>query len=295
VSDFVTVIIPVFGADPKLPICIGCLRGQTYDKANFEVLVIDNSPQGGQALNVEADGIELRVIREPRPGSYAARNAGIAAAKGVVLAFTDADCRPSRDWLEQGVRALRDNPLCGAVAGKIGVATKNAENRTIAEQFDLVFGFNQKEFVERYHFGATANIFVHKEVMNLVGLFDDWFYSGGDVDWGLRAKAAGRSVVFSPGPQVVHPARMRIIDVLLKAVRLGAGHQQLENKYRIRLAAETTVGERRRWRDSHQDKIRAVIPRVLPRLCFICFVQVVNLAQLIGRFGVSAGLGRRRV
>jgi glycosyltransferase involved in cell wall biosynthesis len=56
-------------------------------------------------------------IREPKPGSYAARNRGIATSRAALLGFTDADCLPAEDWIECGIRAVQKLPDAGMVAG----------------------------------------------------------------------------------------------------------------------------------------------------------------------------------
>ncbi len=63
---------------------------------------------------------QARMIHEPLPGSYAARNQGLSQARGNIVAFTDADCIPNPDWIEKGVRTLQKFPECGLVAGKFG-------------------------------------------------------------------------------------------------------------------------------------------------------------------------------
>src|SRR5262245_61424835 len=93
---FVSVIIPVFGDVEPLATCLDHLEHQTYSRACFEVIVADNGcPDLARAVR----GRDVRVVREPKPGSYAARNAGLAIAAGEIIAFTDADCLPSADWI----------------------------------------------------------------------------------------------------------------------------------------------------------------------------------------------------
>ena len=71
--------------------------------ADFEIIIVNN----GALEDVERivnQYPQCRYVYEATPGSYAARNAGIAHAKGEIVAFTDTDCIPSPNWLEKGHR-----------------------------------------------------------------------------------------------------------------------------------------------------------------------------------------------
>lgn len=59
-------------------------------------------------------------VREARPGSYAARNAGLHVARGDVYAFTDADCIPTPDWLTTGLATFKesDTRILTAIVGR---------------------------------------------------------------------------------------------------------------------------------------------------------------------------------
>jgi glycosyltransferase involved in cell wall biosynthesis len=89
-----------------------------------EVLAIDNgSTDCTRALldELAADEPDLRIISEPRPGLSRARNAGLRAALGDVLVFTDDDCVPEPAWLEKLTAPLMAN-ACDVVAGGVVLA-----------------------------------------------------------------------------------------------------------------------------------------------------------------------------
>ncbi len=82
---------------------MACLR-LDYPADQFEVIVIDD----GSSMPIDAwsGDSRVRVIRQDNKGPAAARNAGIASARGAFLAFTDDDCVPEPGWLAALVEAL---------------------------------------------------------------------------------------------------------------------------------------------------------------------------------------------
>jgi glycosyltransferase involved in cell wall biosynthesis len=227
---FVSVIIPVYNDAQRLRTCLGALEQQTYPKDSYEVLVIDNGSKDS-IEPVVAPFKQAVALVESIPGSFAARNKGISIAKGSVLAFTDADCIPSPQWIEKGVEELGSNPGCGMVAGRIDLFFKDPAHPTSAELYDVVMiGLPQKQFVEEYHFGATANVFTTPCVFDRVGLFDATLKSGGDNDWGRRVFAAGLPVLYGDEAIVMHPARDSLREMIRKIVRVTGGHFDSKTK-----------------------------------------------------------------
>jgi len=96
---FVSVIIPTYRDWNRLKLCVNALKNQTYPKNRFEAIVVNNDPADPCPYCPLPDNFVLTT--EGKPGSYAARNAGIKIAKGDILAFTDSDCIPYSDWIEQ--------------------------------------------------------------------------------------------------------------------------------------------------------------------------------------------------
>jgi glycosyltransferase involved in cell wall biosynthesis len=222
---FVSVIIPVFNDAARLRRCLQALAGQTYPRERYEVVVIDNG--SSDDLGAAVAGLAfVRLGAERAPGSYAARNAGLALAKGEVLAFTDSDCVPEPDWIAGGVARLLATPGCGLVAG--GVTLFCAGPRpTAVELYECLNAFPQREYVERDHYGATANLFTWRAVMERVGPFAAGLTSGGDREWGQRVHAAGLPLVYADEVRVRHPARRSFGELAHKLARVTNGIERL--------------------------------------------------------------------
>lgn len=223
-SHFVSVIIPVFNDGDRLRICLQALERQTYPQGCYEVLVVDNgSSEDIQGIVTQFS--HARFAHERQPGSYAARNQGIAVAQGAVLAFTDSDCTPASDWLEKGVAKLLSLPNGGLVAGRVELYFKNPNSPTSVELFDSVTFLQQERYIEKDNFGATANLFTFKAVVEAVGPFNTGMKSGGDAEWGNRVFDQGYTVAYAEESWVAHPARESWSELYKKVVRItGGGH-----------------------------------------------------------------------
>lgn len=219
----VTVIVPVGGSRGELTLAVSALDTQDYAGA-VEVIVADNGDNAD--LPAERDG--LRVVHEARPGSYAARNAGVAAASGEVLAFTDADCRPAPGWLTAGVRRLAGLEEPAFVGGAIDVELLPAGARTGASLWDRLHGLPQETFVSRDGWAATANLLVRRSDFDRVGPFDERLKSGGDREWGERAVRAGLRPVYAPEVVVHHPPRASLAELQRKTRRVQQGWRDVE-------------------------------------------------------------------
>jgi GT2 family glycosyltransferase len=102
----VSVILPAFESHETIAACLESLRGQTF--RDFEVIVVDSSPDGRTERIVAERFPEVRLIRSPNQlTAHAARNLASAKARGRILVFSDPDCRMSPRWLERLVEAQR--------------------------------------------------------------------------------------------------------------------------------------------------------------------------------------------
>lgn len=231
VKPFVSVIIPVFNDAERLRICLTALEQQTYPRSLYEVIVVDNgSTKGHNISELVSQFNQAKAAYETIFGSYAARNKGIALATGDVFAFTDADCIPAVNWLENGVKTLLEQPDCGLVAGEVAVFFKDFAHPTAVELYERIYAFPQKTFIEKHRFGVTANIFTFRDVIYRVGLFDASLKSGGDVDWGQRVFSLGYPQIYADNVCVAHPALFSWRQLYKKHLRIAGGKFDVQQK-----------------------------------------------------------------
>jgi glycosyltransferase involved in cell wall biosynthesis len=227
---FVSVIVPAFNNSEGLRRCLEALGEQTYAADRHEIVVVDNG-SSEDLRSVVAPCPRARLLREDEPGSYAARNRGIAEATGEALAFTDSDCVPTHDWIERGVEHLLRAPDCGLVAGRVDLIFRDPRSPTASELYDLiVMSFHQDRNVAVRRFGATANLFTFKKVFDAVGLFDSHLMSGGDLEWGRRVYERGLLQLYADDVRVSHPARYSLEDTYRQALRLAGGTYRLKQQ-----------------------------------------------------------------
>lgn len=230
ITPFVSIIIPVFNDSERLKTCLSSLESQTYPKSLYKVIVVDNGSEDDIKGVVSQFGQAL-LTHEDRPGSYAARNKGIALAKGDIVAFTDSDCIPASDWVDKGVVNLLLLPNCGLVAGKIELFFKDPQNPTAVELFESsMYNFPQKKFIEEKRCGVTANLFTFKSVIEDVGCFDEELKSGGDLEWGQRVFSAGYKQIYADDTCVAHPARHSLGQLFKRVTRVVGGKHDLKKK-----------------------------------------------------------------
>lgn len=193
------VIIPHYNDVARLDRCLAALTAQ--DTSGTEIVVVDNNSTedlSGPRLRYPA----VRFVTEPQKGAAHARNRGVKNTAAPDLFFLDADCVPAGDWLAVARQAVRRSDLVG---GAIDVFDETPPPRNGAEAFETVFAFDYKEYIEGKGFSVTANLLTTRAVFEAVGDFIDGLSE--DMEWCLRARAKGFSIVLAEDLRVAHPTR----------------------------------------------------------------------------------------
>jgi glycosyltransferase involved in cell wall biosynthesis len=160
----VSIIVPFRNAARWLRPCLRSLVAQDFGDGSFEIVAVDNdSCDGSGEIVREFPGV--RLVHEPRVGSYSARNRGVEASRGSVFAFIDADCAAHPDWLRRLVEPLED-PSVDVVlghrepAGGSSVLSLWSHYERVKQEFvfsgrdlDLYYGHTNNMAVRRPAFG----------------------------------------------------------------------------------------------------------------------------------------------
>ena len=225
----VSIIIPVFNNSNGLSMCLDALRAQSQSEILHEIIVVDN----GSDEDIESvvhNYPEVIYTRENFPTSYAARNLGIQISRGNVLAFTDSDCIPARNWMEKGVKVLLKNPGCGMVGGRIQFSFHDSSQPSAVELYFSLTFLQQEKLVMNERFAATANLFTFRHVIDRIGLFDPTLKSSGDLEFGRRIADAGLALLYSEEPVVFHPAARTLSEIHRRVVRIEGGQFDVRRK-----------------------------------------------------------------
>jgi glycosyltransferase involved in cell wall biosynthesis len=131
-----SVIIPTFNGALRIRHCLDALVTQTRGR-EVEILVVDDGSSDNIA-EVVACYPGVRLIRQANAGPAAARNRGVAEARGTILLFTDDDCVPAANWLEAMLEPFREPEVIGA------------KGVYCTHQDSVVARFVQFEYEDRY-------------------------------------------------------------------------------------------------------------------------------------------------
>ncbi|MFE5243328.1 MULTISPECIES: glycosyltransferase family 2 protein [unclassified Streptomyces] len=227
----VSLVIPTYNSKELLAPCLVSLNHQIVAEPDaFEVVLVDDGSTDGTGEMVDALSLTypLRRLYLPRTEHScrsAARNAGIRAADGEVIAFADGDQIIDPLFLQEHIRCHRDRDDVVAIGFRDYLAPGPVDLGLLAkefatEAFPAVAEADERAEVTRtlsenlaglatgWHFLYGCNVSVRKERLLAVGSFDEnikrWSFE--DVELGYRLHRAGLTLVHTPYARVYHQA-----------------------------------------------------------------------------------------
>ncbi|QNL51627.1 glycosyltransferase [Olivibacter sp. SDN3] len=224
-----TVIIPTYKDWQSLQKCLASLADMHFPLNDYEILVVDNDPIHKVPADLVAAS-NVRILHQPAPGSYAARNLAVGQARGEILAFTDADCIIDSLWLTNAAEYFKNEQI-QRIAGNVVIFFNDLTKKTMAELYEYIFAFDQEKNVRLYKASITANFLVKKSLFLEVGLFDGNKKSGEDFGWNWRAnERVDNRLVYAKDVIVRHPARRTLREIGQKKRRVFGGKKKYDFK-----------------------------------------------------------------
>lgn len=220
-----SVIIPVYNGRATIVHCLNALAQQSVSPDCYELIVVDDGSTDTTDCVVtkwrqQHLQVQCKLIRQTNQGPAAARNRGAEIAQGRLLLFTDADCRPTRQWIETFLVAFglhAPNDIANGEQGATQTAPISAAMGTYrSDQRSAAARFAQLEFEERYRYMAhqptidvvaTYSAAFQRTAFNAATGFDPAFPKANneDVELSYRLSELGHRMIFVPGAIVYHP------------------------------------------------------------------------------------------
>lgn len=202
----ISVIIPTLNS-PLIKQTLTALRKQNFDLTRVEVLVVGLD----EMSLVEADSV-VRLISVGRATPAHNRNIGIRHAKGRILCFVDADCVPEPDWLSCLISRYAD-PQIFVVGGSVTFDV--ADYWTACDNLSWFSQSLSTAPAGVRNELPTLNLSIRREVVDRVGLFDERYITGEDIEWTTRIRHDGYPLHFEPRAIVKHRAKRNTVNQLV--------------------------------------------------------------------------------
>ena len=206
-----------------------CLQGATaHDYPDYEVIVVDDGSTDDTARI--ASTFDVRLIRTENGGLSRARNVGIEAATGEIIAFTDGDARADADWLTYLAIGLRSGEFAAIGGPNIAPSGDGLVAQCVANAPGgpvCVLRTDQ----EAEHVPG-CNMAFQASALRAIGGFDPRFRTAGDdVDLCWRIQERGWRIAFSPSAVVWHHARSTVSAYWRQQCGYGAAEALLAAKW----------------------------------------------------------------
>ncbi len=212
---FFSVIVPSYNRLEEIKALLKSIQNQSLDKDFFEILVVDDGSTDQTKdwmpeFNKNTQ-LNTRFIKQDHKGPGAARNLGMAKARGHILVFIDSDCIAPPDWLFNIKTAFDKDPSIDAFGGRDDAHTSfppllKAINYTMTSFLFTggMRGGKKKRLAKFYP--RSFNMGLRRDLANEIGGFGGLRH-GQDIEFSNRIIKSGAHVAYIPDAVVFHKRR----------------------------------------------------------------------------------------
>jgi len=223
----VSVVVCAYNAADTIDDCLTALAEVQYPR--FEIIVVDDGSTDDTALRVHRHS-RAQLIQTPNSGLSTARNVGLDAASGDVVAYVDADVRVDPLWLMHLVQPFVTSTAVAAGGPNVAPSDDGWFSQCVARApgapSHVMFDDRQAEHIPGCNFAAR------REALLAIGGFDPIFLrAGDDVDVCWRLQDRGGWIAFAPSALVWHHHRSRLIAYWRQQVGYGEGEAWLRLRH----------------------------------------------------------------
>jgi len=214
-APFVSIIIPAYNEAAMLEKSLSALNRINYSRDRYEIIVVDNGSTDNTCKIAEK--YNVKVVQFPGGKTIASvRNRGASSAKGDVLAFLDADCVVTKNWLSNAVKKLADG--IGVVGSRPFAPLKTSTWVQRCLGTIVAKSLQGPIFVDWL---SSSNFIVRKELFNKVNGFDEHLETNEDAYISYRLNRITK-IMYDPDVKAFHLREPRtLFDFLMKEIWHG--------------------------------------------------------------------------
>ena len=218
-----TFVIPTHNRPRQLSDCLDAVAALDYPRELVDVIVV------GDGYGPVGHRPDATFIHQDPRGPSPARNEGVCAASGDLIAFMDDDCRPARDWLRRLVESWRREPTAAVGGYTVNALAGNRYAR--ASQVIIDIGYRQNgDEPNAARFFTTNNMVLTREQFLAIGGFDETFWTSEDRDLADRWLERGWPMRYEPEALIFHGHAMGLRGYVRQHFEYGRGSERFWRK-----------------------------------------------------------------
>jgi len=253
---FVSVIIPVKNFERTIEKTFEYLLNVDYPRQDWEWIIADGGSTD-KTIDIIRDWQKkypfIKLVEVPNcPSPGFARNRALQVAQGEFLFFTDADCAPDKNWINEMLKHFGGDPKIAAVGGEVYTLKVDPDNLVEAWcqhfRFNMVsprYGFIKESYYPDFpknpkpsdigghkaYFFGTCNVAYRRAAMQVIQAKFWDRPTGEDMDLSYQHRSQGWKFYFAPKAKVDHMHRADLKSLKKVWVTYGQAHLPLVDKY----------------------------------------------------------------
>jgi len=217
----VSIVVPLYNDEKNIEKCLVALLNQNYE-GKIEIIVVNDGSTDSSLTIVEnlkskysADN--LKIVNQKNQGPAHARNKGVKCATSNIILFTDSDCVPLKNWVEEMVKPFENDKTVAGVKGAYINTNPSSYAKFVQIEFENRYQylktFKYIKFIDTYSAGYKRDIFLN------AGGFDITLKKPHveDAEFAFRLNQKGYKFVFNENAKVIH---LKHPDTLFRYVKI---------------------------------------------------------------------------
>jgi len=236
----VSIIIPCYNEQSTIRLLLDALLGQTFPRAEMEVIIADGMSTDGTrgeiaAFQKEHPDLDVHVVDNSVRSIPSALNRAIEASRGGIIVRLDAHSKPYPDYVERCVTALeekRGDNVGGVWEIQPGADTWVAKSIAVAAAHPLGVGdalyrhAKHAAEVDTVPFGSFR-----RELIDRIGYFDETLLTNEDYEFNARIRKAGGRIWLDPSIRSTYFARSSLVELMKQYWRYGFWKWRMLRRY----------------------------------------------------------------